>query len=67
MKDKKHVNFREDHELNNRLRNKELRQTKENRETLKDIGDKAKEQLGKRVLTHEELDSAIEKNKSKFD
>ncbi|WP_194091611.1 hypothetical protein [Vibrio hibernica] len=66
-KDKKLVNFSEDYELNNRLRNNNKRQTEENRQKLKTIGDKAKKQLDKTRLTHEELDKAIERNKKELD
>ncbi|ASJ39648.1 hypothetical protein V9789_003663 [Vibrio vulnificus] len=66
-KDKKLVNFSEDHELNNRLKRNNKRQTEENRQKLKDIGDKTKKQLDKTRLTHEELDKAIERNKDKLD
>ncbi|ABZ76694.1 conserved hypothetical protein [Shewanella halifaxensis HAW-EB4] len=66
-KDKKLVNFSEDHELNNRLRRNNKRQTEENRQKLKNIGDKAKKQLDKTRLTHEDLDKAIEHNKEKLD
>ncbi|CDT62606.1 conserved hypothetical protein [Vibrio coralliirubri] len=66
-KDKKLVNFSEDYELNNRLRRNNKRQTEENRQKLKNIGDKAKKQLDKTRLTHEELDKAIECNKEKLD
>ncbi len=66
-KDKKLVNFSEDHELNNRLRRNNKRQTEENRQKLKNIGDKAKNQLDKTRLTHEELGKAIERNKEKLD
>lgn len=67
MKDNKHVNFSEDYELNNRLRSNGLRQTKENRERLTELGNKTEEQLGKRVISHSELDNAVKKNKGKFD
>ncbi|MCC2521092.1 hypothetical protein [Vibrio coralliilyticus] len=67
MKENKRVNFREDHELNNRLRSNELRQTKENREKLKELGKQTKASLNKKTLTHEELDKALEENKGKFD
>ncbi|EGQ8128819.1 hypothetical protein ACJO2A_23150 [Vibrio parahaemolyticus] len=66
-KDKKLVNFSEDHELNNRLKRNNKRQTEENRQKLKDIGDNAKRQLNKTRLTHEELDTAIEQNKDKLE
>lgn len=66
-KDKKLVNFSEDYELNNRLRRNNKRQTEENRQKLKDIGDKAKKQLDKTRLTHEDLDKAIERNKGKLE
>lgn len=67
MKDKKHVNFSEDYELNNRLRKNGLRQTQENRDKLTDLGNSTKAKLDKRVLTHEDLDQALEKNKDRFD
>jgi hypothetical protein len=67
IKDKKYVNFSENYELNNRLRRNDMRQTEENRQKLKDVGDKAKDQLNKKRLTHDELDKAIDKNKNKFD
>ncbi|KHT44090.1 hypothetical protein [Vibrio sinaloensis] len=66
-KDKKLVNFSEDHELNNRLKRNNKRQTEENRQKLKNIGDNAKRQLNKTRLTHEELDTAIEQNKDKLE
>lgn len=66
-KDKKLVNFSEDYELNNRLKRNNKRQTEENRQKLKNIGDKAKKQLDKTRLTHEELDKAIERNKEQLD
>ncbi|ENY6494659.1 hypothetical protein ACOIYM_000849 [Vibrio parahaemolyticus] len=66
-KDNKLVNFSEDHELNNRLKRNNKRQTEENRQKLKDIGDNAKRQLNKTRLTHEELDTAIEQNKDKLE
>ncbi|KDM90512.1 hypothetical protein [Photobacterium galatheae] len=65
--DKKHVNFSEEHELNNRLRQNDKRQTEANREQLKEIGKQAKEDLGKTRLTHAELDNAIKKNQKDFE
>ncbi|MDD1793931.1 hypothetical protein LRP50_12375 [Enterovibrio sp. ZSDZ42] len=66
-KDKKLVNFSEDYELNNRLKNAGKRQTEENRKALKGIGDQQKKSLGKTRLTHDELKQAIDKNKDKLD
>ncbi|AXN29773.1 hypothetical protein [Vibrio coralliilyticus] len=66
-KDKKLVNFSEDYELNNRLRRNNKRQTEDNRQKLKDIGDKTKKQLDKTRLTHEDLDKAIERNIDKLE
>ncbi|EKO3497116.1 hypothetical protein [Vibrio fluvialis] len=67
MKDKKHVNFGEEYELNNRLRANGLRQTQENRDKLTELGNKTKEKLEKRVITHEDLDNALKQEKDKFD
>ncbi|WMS87907.1 hypothetical protein [Pleionea litopenaei] len=67
IKDKKHINFSEDYELNNRLRRNKKRQTEENRQKLRDLGDKTKNSLDKSRLTHDELDKAIQKNKQSFD
>jgi hypothetical protein len=61
-KDKKLVNFSEDHELNNKLRKHNKRQTDANREKLKEIGSEAKKELEKSRLTHADLDVAIESN-----
>ncbi|MCG2836023.1 hypothetical protein L6J37_04005 [Photobacterium sp. WH77] len=47
--DKKHVNFSEEHELNNRLRQNNKRQTEANREQLKEIAKQAKESLLVRI------------------
>ncbi len=66
-KDRNLVNFSEEYELNNRLKRNNKRQTEENRQKLKNIGDKAKKQLNKTRLTHEELDNAIERNQDKLD
>lgn len=65
--DNKLVNFAEDYELNNRLRRHGKRQTRENREALREIGDATKKQLGKARLTHDDLDKAIEKKANKLD
>ncbi|ENN9981070.1 hypothetical protein ACAS46_002729 [Vibrio vulnificus] len=66
-KDRNQVNFREDYELNRHLKKAGKRQTKENREELKNIGDQAKKELDKTRLKHEELEAAIDKNKDKLD
>lgn len=61
------VNFGENHELNYHLKKHGLSQSKGNRETLTELGSGLKEKLGKRVLTHEEVDSLIAENIAKFD
>jgi len=61
------VNFGENHELNYHLKKHGLSQSKGNRETLTELGSELKEKLGKRVLTHEEVDSLIAENIAKFD
>ncbi|HDZ3730316.1 TPA: hypothetical protein RSW61_001914 [Vibrio harveyi] len=66
-KDRNQVNFSEDYELNRHLKKAGKRQTKENREELKKIGDQAKKKLDKTRLKHEELEDAIDKNKGKLD
>ena len=65
--DRNQVNFGEDYELNRHLRKEGKRQTQENRDALKAIGDKVKKDLGKTRLTHGELEEGIKKNKSKLD
>jgi large subunit ribosomal protein L21 len=60
------VNFSEDHELNYHLKKNNLSQSKENREILTALGKEVKAELGKEVLSHEDVDAAIEKNIAKF-
>jgi large subunit ribosomal protein L21 len=60
------VNFSEDHELNYHLKKNELSQTKENRETLITLGKELKAELGKEVLTHEDVDALIKANAEQF-
>lgn len=60
------VNFGEDHELNYHLKKNGLSQSKDNREVLIALGEEVKEQLGKNILSHEEVDDAIVKNIDKF-
>ena len=64
--DRATVNFGEDHELNYHLKKNNLSQSKENREVLIALGAEVKEELGKKVLSHEDVDAAIEKNMTKF-
>ena len=64
--DRATVNFGEDHELNYHLKKNNLSQSKENRETLISLGAEVKEQLGKKILTHEEVDAAIVENITRF-
>lgn len=61
------VNFSENHELNYHLKKHGLSQSKGNRETLTELGSGLKEKLGKRVLTHEDVDGLIAENIAKFD
>ncbi|AYO13819.1 hypothetical protein D0812_05045 [Vibrio owensii] len=65
--DKDLVNFSEDHELNYCLRSAGKRQTQANRDTLIDLGRQVKQDLGKRVLTQDDVRSAIDKNDNLFD
>ena len=60
------VNFGEDHELNYHLKKNNLSQTKDNREVLITLGKEMKVELGKNILTHEDVDAAIEKNVARF-
>ncbi|PKF72879.1 50S ribosomal protein L21 [Chryseobacterium sp. PMSZPI] len=60
------VNFGEDHELNYHLKKNGLSQSKENREALIALGKEVKAELGKDVLTHEDVDAAIAKNIENF-
>ncbi|UUM31336.1 hypothetical protein [Vibrio japonicus] len=61
------VNFSEDHELNYCLRSAGKRQTKENRDALVDLGKQVKQQLSKRVLTQDDVRSAIMDNDNLFE
>ncbi len=65
--DKDLVNFSEDHELNYCLRSAGKRQTKENRDALVDLGKQVKQQLSKRVLTQDDVRSAIKDNDNLFE
>ncbi|OHY92804.1 hypothetical protein BI375_04925 [Vibrio rotiferianus] len=65
--DKELVNFSEDHELNYCLRSAGKRQTQANRDTLIDLGRQVKQNLGKRVLTQDDIRGAIDKNDNLFD
>ncbi|CAH1571708.1 hypothetical protein [Vibrio rotiferianus] len=65
--DKELVNFSEDHELNYCLRSAGKRQTQANRDTLIDLGRQVKQDLGKRVLTQDDVRGAIDKNDNLFD
>lgn len=65
--DKDLVNFSEDHELNYCLRSAGKRQTQANRDTLIDLGRQVKQDLGKRVLTQDDVRGAIDKNNNLFD
>lgn len=65
--DKDLVNFSEDHELNYCLRSAGKRQTQANRNTLIDLGRQVKQDLGKRVLTQDDVRGAIDKNDNLFD
>ena len=64
--DRATVNFSEDDELNYKLKKFNLSQSKDNRELLTKLGSVEKEALGKRVLSHEDVDAMIEKNIEKF-
>lgn len=64
--DRATVNFAEDHELNYHLKKNNLSQTKDNRAALVTLGEETKEKLGKKVLTHEEVDAAIAENIARF-
>ncbi|CAH1583779.1 MULTISPECIES: hypothetical protein [Vibrio] len=65
--DKDLVNFSEDHELNYCLRSAGKRQTQANRDALIDLGRQVKQDLGKRVLTQDDVRGAIDKNDNLFD
>ena len=67
MKDKKYVNFSEEYELNHHLRKANKRQTKENREVVKAIGDNLKSANDVSRLKHGDLEAAIKKSKSKLE
>ncbi|EDP58165.1 hypothetical protein [Vibrio sp. AND4] len=65
--DKDLVNFSEEHELNYCLRSAGKRQTQENRDALVNLGQKVKKDLGKRVLTQDDVRGAIQNNDGLFD
>ena len=65
--DKDLVNSSEDHELNYCLRSVGKRQTQENRDALVDLGRQIKQNLGKRVLTQDDVRGAIQNNDDLFD
>ena len=65
--DKDLVNFSEDHELNYCLRSAGKRQTQENRDALVDLGRQVKQNLGKRVLTQDDVRGVIRNNDDLFD
>ena len=65
--DKDLVNFSEDHELNYCWRSAGKRQTQANRDALIDLGKQVKQDLGKRVLTQDDVRGAIDKNDNLFD
>ncbi len=64
--DRATVNFGEDHELNYHLKKNNLSQSKDNREVLIALGKEMKVELGKNILSHEDVDAAIEKNVARF-
>lgn len=66
-RDKNLVNFSEDYELNRHLKKADRRQTKENRDILKGIGNQVKKELDKTRLKHEELEEGIAKYKRRLD
>ncbi|KII79797.1 hypothetical protein [Vibrio renipiscarius] len=67
MADRHLVNFSEDHELNYCLRSTGKRQTQANRDALVDLGRQVKNELGKRVLTQNDVKGAIVDNGNLFD
>ncbi|EGU38850.1 hypothetical protein AB4520_14255 [Vibrio renipiscarius] len=67
MADRHLVNFSEDHELNYCLRSTGKRQTQANRDALVDLGRQVKNELGKRVLTQNDVKGAIVDNDNLFD
>ncbi|NLO72141.1 MAG: hypothetical protein GX102_14600 [Porphyromonadaceae bacterium] len=52
--------------MNYKLKKFNLSQSKDNRELLVELGTAEKEALGKKILTHEEVDELIQKNIEKF-
>lgn len=65
--DKELVNFSEDHELNYCLKSAGKRQTQENRDVLVYLGRQVKQNLGRRVLTQDDVRGAIQNNDDLFD
>ncbi len=67
MADKHLVNFSEAHELNYCLRSAGKRQTQANRDALIGLGKQVKSELGKRVLTQNDVRGAIADHDNLFD
>ena len=67
MADKHLVNFSEAHELNFCLRSAGKRQTQANRDALIGLGKQVKGELGKRVLTQNDVRGAIAEHNTLFD
>ncbi|MAL39561.1 hypothetical protein [Thalassospira sp.] len=67
ISDHEYVNFSEDYELNYHLDKVDKRQTKGNREILKDMGAELKKVLDKTMLTHAEFHPYVSKQKYRLE
>ncbi|WP_223808055.1 hypothetical protein [Marinobacter sp. R17] len=67
MSDQDYVNFSQDHELNYRLRRLGKRQTEDNREMLRRMGEELKTQAGKPRLQHGDFHTYASKEKRRLD
>ncbi|BDU41052.1 hypothetical protein [Vibrio nigripulchritudo] len=67
MNDSDYVNFSQDHELNHHLKKVNKRQTQENRNELKKMGDELKKSTGKTRIKHGEFNRYIRNNLYRLD
>ena len=67
ISDHDYVNFSQDHELNYHLRKVDKRQTENNRNTLRSMGNELKSRLGKSRVTHGEFHPYVVSQKSRLE
>ncbi|MDV2963869.1 hypothetical protein RU080_19235 [Shewanella algae] len=67
ISDHKYVNFSEDYELNYHLEKVDKRQTEDNRNMLRTMGDELKAALNKILLLHVEFHPYVSQQKHRLD